>query len=176
MDLAKPFRLAPGLADLGAGHGAFSLRLHDAVFAVDAYDFDAADWPLAERPCRFSDLNEPLDVLVERGPYDAVCAIEVNEHLENPLQFIRNLCAAFGGRETWIILSTPNPADTFSCISLFTRGIFNWLSTDHYEGGGHISILPHWMIAKHLEHCGAHVHECCPLSPYRHPCIPKRIA
>jgi cyclopropane fatty-acyl-phospholipid synthase-like methyltransferase len=163
--------LAPGsrVADLGAGHGALSLRLKNEGFSVDAFDFDATDWPLPAIPCTFIDLNQPLTQLKEKGPYDAICAIEVIEHLENPRQFIREIATLVGTKDCWLILSTPNPADTFSCISLFTRGIFNWFSEVHYTGGGHISILPHWMVIKHMETCGLRVEEVHFLSPYRHP-------
>lgn len=164
-------RLKPGarIADLGAGHGALTQRLKDCGFLVHAYDVDAADWPIADIPCSFVDLNKPLHLLREHGPYDAICAIEVIEHLENPLDFIRNLIECANNKDCWIVISTPNPADTFSCISLFTRGIFNWFSEVHYTGGGHISILPHWMISKHFEHCGVDVQEWSFLGQFRHP-------
>lgn len=164
------------VADLGAGHGALSLRLHDAGFLVEAFDFDVQNWPLREVPCRRFDLNESLQAVRQFGPFEAVCAIEVIEHLENPRRFLKELVSLAAEHGTWLVISTPNPLDTFSSISLFTRGIFNWFSRDHYEGGGHISILPHWLIAKHLEHLGVKNQEWFFLAPYRHPSPVKQVA
>jgi len=161
---------------LGAGHGALTQRLKDAGFEVAAFDLDPGDWTLRDVACRYLDLNGPLDALVENGPYAAICALEVIEHLENPRRFLQHLIALAKLQGSIIILSTPNPLDTFSCIAMFSRGIFNWFSTEHYEGGGHISILPYWLVTEHIKYVGATDHEWRFLAPYRHPQAIKRFA
>src|SRR5258708_21678316 len=139
------------VADLGAGHGALSLRLHHAGFEVRAFDLDNSEWQVKEVCCQPVDLDRSLEEIAEHGPFAAICALEVIEHLENPRQFLRRLLDIAHSQGTLIVLSTPNPLDTFSCITMFTRGIFNWFSAEHYLGGGHISILPYWLISEHLK-------------------------
>ena len=126
------------IADIGAGHGALSARLHDAGFEVTAFDLDCKDWLAKNVICHECDMNDSLELLAAYGPYKAICAIEVIEHLENPRRFLRDLIELCHVEGTWIVISTPNPLDTFSCIAMFTRGIFNWFSPQHYCGGGHI--------------------------------------
>jgi 2-polyprenyl-3-methyl-5-hydroxy-6-metoxy-1,4-benzoquinol methylase len=170
-------RLAPGakVADVGAGHGALSLRLHDAGFAVTAFDLDCSDWRAQEVACHSCDVNESLATITAKGPFDAICVIEVIDQLENPRRFLRDVIELRRAGGTWLVISMPNPLDTFSCIAMFTRGIFSWASPAHYEGGGHISILPHWLIAEHLRQLGIVEQEWHFLAPYRHPTAWKRV-
>lgn len=173
--LANQLTNGEKVADVGAGHGALSLRLHDAGFEVIAFDFDNSDWPIKEIPCYFCDVNQSMEGIKEKGPYTAICAIEIIEHLESPKGFLRNLIEMNRGNNTLFVISTPNPLDTFSSISLFTRGIFNWFSPQHYVGGGHISILPHWMILEHLRSLKITEVEVVFCAPYTHPNTMKRL-
>ncbi len=170
-------RLAPGarVADIGAGHGALSRRLRDAGFSVVAFDLDCTDWLAEDVVCHQCDVSDSLDGVATEGPFDAICVIEVIDHLENPRRFLRELSLPGLGKGSWLILSMPNPLDTFSCIAMFTRGIFNWAGPAQYEGGGHISVLPHWLIAKHLESVGVNDQEWHFLAPYIHPSLWKRL-
>jgi hypothetical protein len=170
-------RTQPGvkIADLGAGHGALSLRMYHAGFKVSAFDLDNSEWRVQEVTCDQLDFDGSLDRIAEKGPYAAICALEVIEHLESPRQFLRRLVDIARSQGSILVISTPNPLDTFSCISMFTRGIFNWFSTEHYVGGGHISILPYWLIREHLRFLGVSSQEWFFVAPYRHPSILKRF-
>src|SRR6516225_1472848 len=86
-------RLAPGakVADVGAGHGALSLRLHDAGFNVTAFDLDCSDWLVRDVPCHQCNVSESFEVVAAHGPFDAICMIEIIDHLENPRDFLRDV-------------------------------------------------------------------------------------
>lgn len=155
---AEEVRAAIGTAgrvlDLGAGQGALSQRLSDAGYDVVAVDLSDANWAAPDVQCTVVDIETSWRTLHELGPFDAVCVVEVIEHLENPRAFLRQLFRLPLREGAPVVITTPNPLDTFSCISLFTRGWLNWFSPRHYHDGGHISILPFWMVDKHLEYIG----------------------
>jgi hypothetical protein len=156
------------VADLGAGQGALSQRLHDAGFAVTAIDVSNSDWKSQDVACTVCDLDGDWSDVKALGTFDAVVAVEVIEHLENPRDFLRRILSLQTGGKMVLVVSTPNPLDTFSAITLFTRGTFNWFSPSHYAGGGHISILPFWLIDKHLEFLGQAKCTWSFHSPFRH--------
>lgn len=166
-------RLGPGarVADIGAGRGGLSLRLRDAGFVPEAFDVDPSDWRAEGITITQCDLDHGLEPVEARGSFDAYCAIEVIEHLENPRGFLRDLMALAGPSGAVVVLSAPNPLDTFSSLSFFRRGTFNWFSPAHYAGGGHISILPYWLIDEHLRHLGVRMERrsWSFLAPWRHP-------
>lgn len=168
--------LPPGakIADLGAGHGALSLRLQDHGFDVTAFDLDRSDWQAKSVECHQCDFNAPLDPIVARGPFDAICVLEVIDHLENPRQFLRELLRLRMATGSLLVLTMPNPLDTFSCIAMVTRGVFSWAGPLQYEGGGHISVLPHWLVDGHLKSLGVNQSTWRFLAPYRHPSAGKR--
>jgi SAM-dependent methyltransferase len=174
-DLLKARLPAGGrIADLGAGHGALSQRLHDAGYSVAAFDLDCGDWVPTDVACEPSDLNGDLEEIARRGPFDAICILDVVAHLENPRRFVQELLKLRKPEGSWLLLTMPNPLDTFSCIAMFTRGIFSWAGPQQYQGGGHISVLPHWLLEAHLRHHGVQAQEWRFLSPYRHPSSLKR--
>lgn len=164
------------VADLGAGHGALSQRLHDCGYSVVSVDLDCTEWQPGGLECHQCDLNGSLAEIAERGPFDAICVLDVVDHLENPRRFVSELLSLRRAEGAWLILSMPNPLDTFSCIAMFTRGIFAWAGPQQYYGGGHISVLPHWLLAAHLAHHGVRDQTWMFVAPYRHPSRLKRIA
>jgi SAM-dependent methyltransferase len=95
------------VVDLGAGSGVLALRLRNELGAnveaveVDS-DFFAADVPLHKLDLNRHDLAQALP-----GPFDCVISVEVIEHVESPIGFLRAICQSLqpGGHA---ILTTPN--------------------------------------------------------------------
>ncbi|MDO8989977.1 MAG: class I SAM-dependent methyltransferase, partial [Sideroxyarcus sp.] len=93
--------------DLAAGSGAMSLRLRDMGYRVTATDYVSDNFRLAD-DIDFvpADLNQEFSNEF-KNQFDAVIAIEIIEHLENPRHFFRECNRALkpGGH---LILTTPN--------------------------------------------------------------------
>lgn len=174
-ELRRTIGTAGQMLDMGAGQGALSQRLSDIGYEVVAVDLSDQDWQARSVNCTIVDLDDSWKPLQSLGPFDAVCAVEVIEHLENPRSFLRQILGLPLTDNAPIVVTTPNPLDTFSCITLFTRGWFNWFSPAHYQGGGHISILPFWMVDKHLEYLGQTACKWRYVSSFRHRTILGRV-
>jgi len=105
--LARYARAGVRAADLGAGPGAMAERLVSLGCEVVAVDRDAAGFQ-ANAPHRCLDFNEPdFASQLGLGRFDLLTAIEVIEHVENPIGFLRNVgrLLAPGGVA---VLTTPN--------------------------------------------------------------------
>jgi SAM-dependent methyltransferase len=147
--------LAPGASvlDLASGSGALALRLRDAGFAVSGCDLVAENFSLhGEVPFTTANLNQGFaDAFAER--FDAITAVEIIEHLENPRHFLRQCFALLrpGGR---LILTTPN-VDSPHARALWIRtGAFRWFTDHDYELHGHIMPIPLWLLRHALREAG----------------------
>ena len=111
------------ILDLGAGAGAFSARLHDAGYAVEALDVDETKWRAEEVPFRVLDVDQGLPTSAT-GSYDGISCLEVIEHLENPWQFMREVFPLVrpGG---YLFLSTPNTTSFLSRAIFLIKGRFH---------------------------------------------------
>lgn len=138
--------LRPGLKviELGAGSGAFSKRLLDAGCEVVAVDFDGSDWQAGQVPLILQDLNASKWVLPHKE-YELAVAIEVIEHLENPLLFLRNvrLLLKPGGM---LFLTTPNVISVESRRRMLVQGEPSFFGRGMLFKSGHLAILPYWLL------------------------------
>ncbi len=114
---------AARVLEFGAGSGAMSLRLNGAF---------AAQWPQG---------------------FDAVMALEIIEHLENPREVLRQIRALLpvGGQ---LVLSTPNIANPVSQALFLRTGQFQWFRDIDYREQGHITPLSPWMLEQTLREAG----------------------
>lgn len=139
--------------ELAAGSGAMSLRLADAGYRVTATDYVAENFRLhATVPFFASDLNGDFSVGREAS-HDAVCAMEIIEHLENPRHFLRQ-CGAVLKPGGMLLVSTPNLDNAASLATFLRDRSFQWFSDADYAHDGHITPLTQWQIHKCLAEAG----------------------
>jgi 2-polyprenyl-3-methyl-5-hydroxy-6-metoxy-1,4-benzoquinol methylase len=117
--------------DVGAGAGAFSQRLADLGYRVTALDCDPEKWLPTDIP--FLQLNIDAGIAASvQEMFEAVCCLEVIEHVENPWNLLREIFSVVkpGG---YLLLSTPN------ITSFLSRGIFFLTGRFHQFDEGDLS-------------------------------------
>lgn len=124
--------------DLGAGAGAFSLRLHENGYRVTGLDVNPSEWAVPDVPFVQADINQGVPE-VPGAPFDAICCMEVIEHLENPWRLFRDAHALLkpGGIA---VITTPNIASFHSRLVFLLRGRFPQF-TEESLTYGHINPL-----------------------------------
>lgn len=126
--------------ELGAGGGAMSQRLADAGYRVSACDLFAGNFsPAGTIPFHTADLNAGFSSAIG-GEWDAIVALELIEHLENPRHFLRE-CRRLLRPGGVLVLSTPNLANPVSQALFLRQGDFQWFSELDYREQGHIMPL-----------------------------------
>ncbi|MGO4221018.1 class I SAM-dependent methyltransferase [Lysobacter sp. TAF61] len=140
------------ILDVGAGSGALSLRLNDAGYQMTATDLLRETFRPADIPFVQADLNEAFAVRLP-GPFDAIVALEIIEHLENPRHLLRQLRGLLpkGGQ---LVLSTPNIANPVSQSLFLRRGQHQWFTDSDYREQGHITPLSPWTLSQALHESG----------------------
>lgn len=135
--------------ELGCGSGAFSKRLQTTGFATMSVDLSLDTFTLNSERCEI-DLNTNFSEKFSNQNYDVIVALEVIEHLENPLHFLRQL-KLIAHDETIILVSFPNIYLYSSVYSFFRNGTFaNWSPSLYWETG-HQTILTDWLFEEHLK-------------------------
>jgi len=146
--------VSPGarVLDLGAGAGAFSLRLVRGGYQVTAVDVDPVKWRVPEVQFVQADATTPLADVLRGNVFDAVCCLEVIEHVENQAGLLRQACAVCrpGGH---LILTTPNTTSFLSRAIFLRTGRFHQFD-DADLSYGHISPITHWELAVLAERTG----------------------
>jgi 2-polyprenyl-3-methyl-5-hydroxy-6-metoxy-1,4-benzoquinol methylase len=123
------------ILDLGGGAGHFARTLIEHFDYVHLIDFAPAIQ--SERIIYSSgDLNESLPY--SDASFDAVVALEVIEHLENPRHFVREIARILkvNGR---CLITTPNQISLSSKFCLLLRGQFQHFQDSSYPA--HITAL-----------------------------------
>lgn len=139
------------LLDVAAGSGYTSARLRSMGFDVIATDIHKDQFQVDGVQLVEADLNRSFPF--EDAAFDAVVALEIIEHLENPNRFLRELRRVLkpGSRA---VLSTPNILCLRSRLRFLLRGEFHLfydmerrLKDPFFEQAtGHISPLPSWLL------------------------------
>lgn len=135
------------VADLAAGEGAFSRLLKELgheVFAVDATD---ENWKLTDIPLQIHDLDSEFSETITNtdGKFDAVVAIEIIEHLENPFRFVRE-CAKLLKPGGVFFLTTPNVESVLSRLIFLYAGRLNSFGAYETVRPAHITPIFRWKL------------------------------
>jgi 2-polyprenyl-3-methyl-5-hydroxy-6-metoxy-1,4-benzoquinol methylase len=146
--------------DVGAGAGAFSLRLHDHGYRVVGLDVNAEYWQAQGVPFITCDLNSSFQAYVDET-FDAVCCMEVIEHIENPWQLMRGIKAVLrpGGIA---IISTPNVESFYSRLLYLRTGIPHWFGERHFIESGHINPITSFEMSLIAKSVGLTIQEMAP--------------
>ncbi len=149
--------LRPGMKvlEVGAGTGAFTLRLKECGYHVVASGIEPETFALEGIPYVTLNLNQELPK-EHCGCYEAVVAIEVIEHVENIFDFFRKVARVLvpGGHA---IISTPNIVSTLDRMIFLKRGMFNLFSPRLIDQPGHIQIIPYWLVIAAAAKAGLHL-------------------
>lgn len=163
LDLFRRFVPNPSkVADLAAGEGAFSLILKDLGHDVTAVDASLDNWKLADVPLKKTDLDSEFSksLVAESGKFDAVAAIEIVEHLENPFRFLRE-CAGLLKPGGLLFLTTPNVEAVNSRLIFLYTGRLNAFGAYETVRPAHITPIFKWKLEMMLDEAGFEtVHEC----------------
>lgn len=139
--------IGAAILDVGAGHGAFVMRLLDHGYRdVEALELAPEHFQVEGITCHQLDLNDDSGLRPGRR-YGCVVAIEVIEHLENPFHFVRE-CTRLLKPQGLLLLTTPNITSIKSRVDFLIKGQFRNFHDADYEGPGHIQPVSLWQLEK----------------------------
>jgi SAM-dependent methyltransferase len=143
------------VVDLAAGEGAFSVELKRRGHEVLAVDASRESWKAPEIDLRVQNLDGEFadELLTENEKFDAVVAIEIIEHLENPFNFARQ-CAKLLKPNGLLFLSTPNVEAVFSRLIFLYTGRLNSFTEYETVRPAHITPIFKWKLEMLLEEAG----------------------
>ena len=157
--LIKKYLPNPGkVVDIGSGEGAFSQLLISEGHSVVALDLDVGKLKTPEIELRLCDLNKDFvnEAFGYGEKFDAVIAIEVIEHLENPFAFVRE-CRKLLVDDGILLITTPNVEAVNSRLLYLYKGrLFNFGEFETVPTG-HITPIFGWKAEYILRQAGMHI-------------------
>ena len=150
------------VADLAAGEGAFSVKLRELGHDVHAIDFSSDNWKVPDIPLDIVNLDSEFSgsIVDKIGKFDAVAAIEIIEHLENPFRFVRE-CAGILKPGGLLFLTTPNVEAVHSRLIFLYSGRLSSFGAYETVRPAHITPIFKWKLDMMLDEAGFEtVHEC----------------
>lgn len=154
--LIEQYLSAPArVADLAAGEGAFSVKLRDLGHEVIAVDASDDHWKVPAIQHRVIDLDSEFAETVHAGgsDLDAVVAIEIIEHLENPFRFVRE-CAKLVKPGGLLFVTTPNVEAVHSRLIFLYTGRLNAFGAYETVRPAHITPIFKWKLDMILDEAG----------------------
>ena len=135
------YRDHPNILDVGAGHGAFSKKLHEDGFKVSACDLFPANFFFNPVECKWADITKGLPF--DDDSYEVVLVVEVMEHIHDH-ETLFSECYRVLKQGGMLVFSTPNIMSLKSRIRFLFTGFFyafKPLNHDNNDGLQHISSM-----------------------------------
>lgn len=146
----------PGrVIDLAAGEGAFSVKLKNLGHEVLAIDASRENWKVPEIPLKIENFDSEFaeKILETDNKFDAVAAIEIIEHLENPFRFVRE-CAKLLKPGGHLFLTTPNVEAVHSRLIFLYSGRMSSFGAYETVRPAHITPIFKWKLEMILDEAG----------------------
>ena len=149
------------LLDAPSGPGIISQKLKEAGFDVAAVDIDPKMFCVQGISCEKADLN--FDLPISDETFDYILCSNGIEHLENPVNFIRE-CFRILKEKGKLLISTPNILNLKSRLANLLVG-FNLFTgrpnneVDDFLGGEHIHLANYYELRTHLHRNGFRILE-----------------
>ncbi len=159
LDLIGKYISEPaGMIDLGAGQGAFSKILSELGHHVVGVDSDPDNWRVPEVEVLNIDLDGEFASAFQPAKFDAVVAIEIIEHVENPFSFAREAAKLLkaGGL---LFLTTPNVEAVSSRLIFLYTGRLKHFSAWETVRPAHITPIFRWKLEMLLAEAGFEIVE-----------------
>jgi len=142
------------VVDLGAGAGALAQRLLDAGYRdVEAVERRAESFAVPGVRVHALDLDGDFVEAAHLAAADAVVAVEIIEHLENPWAFARQ-CARLVRPGGVVVVTVPNIESSRSRVEFLLAAEFRYFTQDDYEQVGHRTVLGSRMVRNVFEAAG----------------------
>jgi SAM-dependent methyltransferase len=143
------------ILDLGAGEGEFSRRLIEKDFKAIPVDGFDIYWRNPEIPLIIANLDAEFASTVSQSgkQFDAIVAIEIIEHLENPYLFLRE-CAKLLKPNGLLFVTSPNVESiTSRIIFLYTGRLIGFGEVETLRPA-HITPVFKWKFDLAFEEAG----------------------
>ena len=149
--LTNPSRVV----DLAAGEGAFSVKLKELGHEILAIDASRENWKVHDIPLKIENFDSEFaeKILNNDNKFDAVVAIEIIEHLENPFRFVRE-CAKLLKPDGLLFLTTPNVEAVHSRLIFLYSGRLNSFGAYETVRPAHITPIFKWKLEMILDEAG----------------------
>lgn len=162
LELVRRLLPAPAsVLDLAAGQGAFSVKLRELGHNVHAVDVSRDNWKAADIPLAVANLDSEFASTISSAGerFDAIAAIEIVEHLENPFRFIRE-CAKLLKPGGLLFLTSPNVEAVSSRVMFLYTGRLIGFGAYETVRPAHITPIFKWKLDMMLDEAGLEiVHE-----------------
>ena len=144
------------LLDLATGNGAFSYRISDAGYTdISVSELEPKDLPFRPKRQYQWDLNKSFsEETLER--YGFINAIEIIEHLDSPLQFLREARSLLNPNGVMLI-TTPNVQNIMSRLKFLLKGELKSFGYQDFIDQRHINGMTDHQIKIFFEIAGMRV-------------------
>ncbi|MBI3652549.1 MAG: class I SAM-dependent methyltransferase [Acidobacteria bacterium] len=147
---------AAKVLDLGAGTGAWAAKLFAQGYPVTCVERDVSGFAFPSATCINADLNDDFSALL-RQRFQAITAIEVIEHLENPRHFLRQ-CSALLDAEGLVLITTPNIECVAGRLQFLYSGHFRMFNRDaKFNDPTHITPIQSYLFEKMVSDTGLQI-------------------